>query len=757
MKNSGGQRKKVYKLKKRKTLIFSLLMLSTFLISIGGLLGAKSIITDMIKYFAAGDVPANLKDRVSNNNGTYNISLEVTGEAEKQPNKANVIVIVDRSGSMRDDTGTDGYTPVSYDGNNLYGLVDGEYVRLYRLAGNYTEFTGTPSSSGTYYGWFNKQFLRVYYNNGTYYRTREGSSMWGYTYSDPYDGTVYTRTNQNTNYYYTPDGSRYNGQRYSRQQSGQSRLGATQEAVNNLAETLLSYNGRDGNPTDTIEMALVSFAGTASTNVSKTNDYDTFETAVNRLSADGGTNWEAALRQANGINFNDSDPTYVIFFTDGAPTIRNNGTGTTGTGQEEEPNMSNCYNAATDDATTLANKYGADKFYTIFAYGESYGSSYLSQLTSAAGAPSSNNYSAENTADLQAAFAEILGKIEMAGIGNVKMDDGTPNDISIESASGQVQVVDLLEVDTSSFKYWKKTSESEEFVEWTSADDPAPPAAEFDGSHVTWDLSNLGVLENGVTYKVTFDVYPSQYTYDLVADLKNGTKNYSDLPSEIKQYLHADYTLETNTSATLSYDDTRDSAGIQSVPFTEDLGPVATDSSTISIKKIWNNLLDGRMDKPITVNLQRDKVNFYPVELNSDNQWEKDDIFIAVGLAKLSDSGELKVLDVGHDYKFAELGYEAFNWNLETETVHPMLINGVRTKLILVDSAPSGMGAATYYVDPSTGDKYYKLANGNVYVDAGTEPNIQATNHRRSNLNVKKLVDGEAANPEDEFLLEIKN
>ena len=64
--------------------------------------------TNSKKVNAAGDIPAHEKTRTSNNDGTYKISLSVTGDVTKKPNKANVIVILDSSGSMNNRTGGTG-------------------------------------------------------------------------------------------------------------------------------------------------------------------------------------------------------------------------------------------------------------------------------------------------------------------------------------------------------------------------------------------------------------------------------------------------------------------------------------------------------------------------------------------------------------------------------------------------------------------------------------------------------------------------
>ena len=666
----------------------------------------KSILNSARNVFAAGDEPVINKARTNNGDGTYKLSLSVKGDSEKIVPKANVIVIVDRSGSMDTQSGTGAYVPTTSTGTGLYGFVDGNYVPLERRG-----------TSGNRTFWYN--------------------------------------------------GVQYTGQRY-QYDSTATRMQATQAAVNGLASSLLAHNGGD-NPDDTIEMALVSFATNAQTNVANTTSVSTFTTAVNGLDADGGTNWEAALQQANGINFGDDDPTYVIFFSDGSPTFHstnggynnwNNTYRVYGSGQEQEPNMERSYTQAVDDAAALANKFGKENFYTIFAYGTNVGAGYMSDLTAAAGAPAGNNYSASNTAELQDAFDEILENIELAGIGDAVINDGTTNQVSTSTG-----VVELLEVDENSYKYYKNGEE------WTDPENDDEIAAHLVDGVVKWDLSKLGVLENDVTYEVTFDVYPSQTTYDYIADLENGVIEYSDLPAEVQKYLHQSgtalsgysYSLDTNTEdVTLTYDDTRDEEGPQTIDFNK-LNSVATTSDSISISKEWDNSIDSRKERPVSVRILKtdDDGEFQnycftsscTAELNESNNWSLSDIHIATGLARLS-GNTLTVLDTGHDYKFDELGSEAYNWELETEVVHPMLINGVLTKLILVEEDAPDMGSDSYRT--IDGKEYYKLDNGKVYVKSNDGANIKAENHRRSNLNIKKNVTGENANPNDKFEFTIK-
>ena len=591
---------------------------------------------------AAGDVPDHEKNLIVNDDGTYTIALNVTGDSEKKIQKVNVIVIVDRSGSMDDSSGTGAYVPSNQNGTNMYGLIDGEYVPLTRV------------------------------DNG-----------WG----------------SNPRYTYFYNGEQYTGQRYQYDATA-TRMQATQAAVNSLAETLLDYNGKDGNPNDTVQMALVSFATTARTDVTSTTSFSTFSNAVNGLDAAGGTNWEDGLDEAEGISFGDNDQTFVIFFSDGSPTFHssdggygnwNQGYGVYGSGYEQEPNMERSYTQAVDDATSLATKVGVKNFYTIFAYGTTVGAGYMSDLTTAAGAPAENNFSASNTAELNDAFATILESIEMAGIGAVSLEDGTTS--SVTTTTGEIS--NLLTVDENSYKYYRaggtNSDNTEKYdsnangglgEEWTDA-----PAATFENGAVKWDLSSEGVLENGVTYTVTFDCWPSQTTLDIVAEIKNDPNYYNSLDANIKKYIDENGNLKTNTKASISYTDTRTGESKSDDFINPD--PVSTAAvEELAITKEWENTLDGQAAEPITLTVTRDGTDHHTVTLSNDNNWEAS-TFISIGILRHSDSGNLtdsagnkyEVLETGHDFTFTEPSDLGYYWEIEVLTVRPMLLDNTLTML----------------------------------------------------------------------------
>ncbi len=728
------------------TFIVSALLL--IIVSIVGL-----SIFNAVNVNAEGE-PAHHKSIDSNGDGTHKLSLDVTGEAIKKAQKANVIVVFDTSSSMNSSTGnqTISYTPTNSTGgtfyqNDLYGLIDGNYVQLSR------------TSTGSWY-------------NPTYH-------FW-------YNNTEYT------------------GQRYTRQNANQSRLAAAKEATNSLASALLAHNG-NGNPNDTIEIALVDFANTAEIAQTPTTDYDTFAAKVNSRNAgnnDRGTNWEAGFRTALNVDFgsNDNDPTYVIFVSDGNPTFylqdpQNTQRG--GSGQEDNNNINTSYNQAVPAAKAVVDaKYN---LYTIGIYGNV---DRMENITTAAGTTKDHYFAAADTAALQAAFAEILEKIEMSGIGNARIEDGTTEAIKIETTDTH----GMLVVDTNSFTYtvtlpieengkvkintqeatlngntitWGNGKsvtgkvEGNNFVyNWTEANDLttiAPPAAQDKNGKIIWDLKELGVLINNATYTVSVDVWPSQETYDLVADLKNGTKKYEDLDENITKYLSKDYILETNTGASLFYTDTRTTEGEKETFYNNppDIG-TATDKISIE-KKFEEGIIDDAYNKikEIKVNVQRDGENFYPAILKP-GHWKETDINISTGLmrTKTTTEGEVttttvEVLEKGHDYKFAELDEEAYNWQLETQTIHPMLINNELTELILIDevtqdkyTVPSEMDDTNVmYATGTDGKAYYRLEKGSkkVYVVGTKSPNVEAINHRRSHLNISKIVDSTDAPKTDTF------
>ena len=576
--------------------------------------------------------PAAAKTLTNNGDDTYTLSLSVTGRAQSssESNKADVIVVLDCSGSMDE---------------SVEGYVENDTGR---------------------YGYFLGEYQQLYYRSGDRYIKLD---------NDEYTGKVYWRTI--FRYYYE-----YTGQRYS-YQSG-NRLSVSKATVTTLASELLSNNTAD-NP-DTVQMSLVSFATYASTAVVGTSDIATFNSALNTINvAPGyiaGTNWQAALETANSIATRPGADVYVIFVSDGNPTEYVGG----GSGQETSGNIATSYQKAVPAAKAIVN--AGKNFFGIGAFGNV---TRMQELVKDAGAPAGNCYNVSDQVGLQKAFAEIIGQITKSlSYTDIKFEDNVTTMTSM-----------LVSADPSGFTYTRSGGAYGTGEEWTGA-----PAAGYAGGAVTWDLGDL-VLEDGVTYTVSFKVWPSQEAYDLVADLNNGLVTYESLTEDQQAQLVRvgdGYALKTNLEANLGYTQietkttstepagykegqpandgytyTKDPAtgiytGVRETPGTavlENPEPMLLAESLIYVTKSWEDSLDPT-DRPDEVTLEimdGDKV-YTSVTLSETNNWTQQ-VYVAPGMIV---NGQ--TLEPGHEYSIAESGIH-FRYEMEADSFHPMLVDGV--------------------------------------------------------------------------------
>ena len=215
-----------------------------------------------------------------------------------------------------------------------------------------------------------------------------------------------------------------------------------------------------------------------------------------------------------------------------------------------------------------------------------------------------NYFNASDTSALTEAIESIFQTIVNAlGVTNVGIADGTTNEV--ETSTGEIS--ELLEV-IEEYQYWISipldssnqfqrvnltSGEMETYTVTDNGDGTStvrwgsnsvtvngsvsdgnlkygwtgknalynydPPQAKLENGSVNWNLSSVGTLLDGVTYSVTFDVYPSQTTLDIVADIKNdpyvdesNQGAWGELDSNIQQYIDKNGNLSTNTTATLT-------------------------------------------------------------------------------------------------------------------------------------------------------------------------------------------------------------
>lgn len=459
------------------------------------------------------------------------------------------------------------------------------------------------------------------------------------------------------------------------------RLQAAKNAVNNLAEHLSEKTNSKGEPL--VRMSLITFSTRASlpvvgmTDLTKTepeSGLDKIKKAVNKLSADGGTNWDHALQIANEEN--DLDPgraTFVIFVTDGDPTFRNTRMDVTDLDLQRETNdqawnvygqnvpnnwyisdsvygpgdndkTGQCYAAAVEQGKAIV---AAGK--NIFTIGISKDVTKVDKFNSDIGG--NGAYLATDSEGLQKAFADVEASISGAsGWGNIQMTDGITN------LTNTVQKTGLINVG-GDFTYWKapapenwaSMSDAEKNAYKPAADDyeewdPVAAGAalaqynEQTGA-VVWNMGDKFMPEAGVTYQVRFKVWPSQEAYDYIAKLNNGTIAYDTLPADVKAQIIKSgntYTLKTNEpDAKTTYQtavktgNTVTTSGEPKTlmfPTVEDLN-LSVDK--MKVKKEWVNSLDpeSRWMSEVTLDLTDDKgAKYKSIVLNDNNQYTDEKI-----------------------------------------------------------------------------------------------------------------------------------
>ena len=376
------------------------------------------------------------------------------------------------------------------------------------------------------------------------------------------------------------------------------RIDIAKTAVNSLASSLLN-NNNSSNP-DAVQLGLVTFAGKTevykpTTNITVFNKYiETVSVQGNGRNWLGGTNWEGGLLDANGYSFGDGDkdPTYVIFVSDGKPTFRVSSNGYTddyeysyndahdvyGTGSETDDNVKRCKSAAVKAASSILN--AKKKLYAVNAFSGSSGAeSNMKDLFGSEAAAAPYYYNAKDSNALNSAFTSICDEINQnLAYANVEITDGiTTNTATNINASTLINgspsgfEYDIYMTDEegnkidSTFAAFKTAfgrtetrpngltdTEVQTLFDAFNADKAEVLPAEFNGSSVDWKIKGVGnnkKLMGGVTYSVSFIVWPKQAAYDALADNINNGNEYSN-------------EVATNTDAWLKYDVLKEVNGI---------------------------------------------------------------------------------------------------------------------------------------------------------------------------------------------------
>lgn len=435
--------------------------------------------------------------------GKINITLSVTGNTDTSESKssANLIVVLDTSGSMNE-----GVDKVSNpDTDKTYYVQDGNYnwyeVSYHKESRSYYDY---------YYGY-------VTLPAGWYYDV---------------DNTA--RVPQGTQFY----------------SSETTRLGVAKSALDRLADQLILQDN------STVKISLETFSkyGKVPSEYYGGGQSATFKELVNKLPAEGGTNWTDALAKANEKADEDhSTPTYIVFLSDGKPTYTMKNNSLDGNGKESQSNEK--ISGFVTDAVNTANARPKSVlgFYAIYTGSDAAASmnNFASRINAS---PNSRAIDGSNSTALQSAFSDIVKTINK-GISytNVKITDTKSNYVDYVLPDGKAP----------EFTYAKGGAS------WANA-----PKATFENGQVSWDLRDLK-LEKGVTYSVSFEVTLNQDAYDEAA---LGKLKDNQVPTNSAAQLAYSTVITTN-----GHDETTEQKPID-IPSPVVSVPV----SSISVTKVWD-------------------------------------------------------------------------------------------------------------------------------------------------------------------------
>lgn len=609
----------------------------------------------------AGEVPKSLKTVKTNNDGTYDITLEIEGVSSKKNDatKANVVVVYDTSGSMSEAAVYAAAT------NGRYGLVGGEYVNLHRRRGASCDEIEDDSTTGT-------------------------------VYSDS--------SCRNT----------YSGTRY---KVDKTRMDVAQAAVNGLAEKLMAWNDPTNDDfKDVVQMAFIDFATYTGSTKGPTVNLTTFQGWVNNTPIssgnDAGTNWEAALNAANNVSFGDTDKTYIIFVSDGNPTFRDSrlnagyydtdgcrsefrtfggGCSVWGSGNSD-PDPHRNFSAAKTIADAIVGNTNKE-LYAVGAFGDATNMQNLGGTYK----------DAANQSALEAAFDDIADKITMGlSVADLQIEDGitTATSAEIKGTAGN-------------FRYSVPESWGTDYHQAT-----------FENGSVHWNPGEYKTLSNGEKASVTFTVWPSQEAMDCIASIRNNDGGCSMTDAELATFglgknEDGSFRLITNSKATFKYrtatkiegsDEQTYSALSPENDFDEQRDPTNLPETDLEVMKLWADGMDpGQRDdiKEISLDLFIDREeNSDPIEHyvfnregSEGNAWKNSYTYaVAPGVMKKLDGtpateglrglgpivkvGETEyvVLEPGHDYEFDNEEYElndggSNHYHITKRKYHPMIVD----------------------------------------------------------------------------------
>lgn len=491
--------------------------------------------------------------------------------------------------------------------------------------------------------------------------------------------------------------------------NGVKKIEALKDSVNNFLDSAAKVNEQSGS--SMVQVSLISFASNAYLRANLTDDFDSVKTKVNQLSADGATRADLGLETVKQVTGTRSDAKQVvIFFTDGGPTKHNS------------PFEDEC----AQDAVTVAKELKASGK-TIYSIGVVSGADPSDttklDINKFLNAVSSNypNATAEykqqgwsrkyvTTFDLgeggdngyfrAAADADALDKI----FDEIQKEETTTygfTGVSIEDTlSGYVELSDKNYAVTAKDANGNEVT-LEEGTDYTLT---------YDESAKKFTVVFQNMLQDGVTYTLSYNVKPTQKAYDEYAD---NDGSYGDTVGDVDTDLDGNTTssgqpgFHSNESACLAY-----TANGKKHVCSDNLYPhpvIQVVSSTLHIEKQWEG--NGNKPESVTVDVKcGDKVyKTVTLKADKDGEWTAD-VVIPAGEKKTYTVTET---NLSPSWK-PSYCYRLYGWDFPEEgnaVTIPESPSGTSATVIITNSSIS---VASLPLTGGTTDRQWLMIGGGI-------------------------------------------
>ena len=482
-----------------------------------------------------------------------------------------------------------------------------------------------------------------------------------------------------------------------------------------------------------IQFGLITFDKSAS-NVSLgganwTGNQETMKSAVSGITLGSGTNWEAAFAKVNSYPAPGNDnPIYVVFFTDGDPTQYVGHIVGTSNARSSHASMYPALSAARKTVNLGYQLYG------IFAYGtsDSVTNGFLKTLINfayndsnahedylwiASPLPGTNNSESYPTVEeaiegianlilkkytftdvaIHDGITDMTTQVAIAGNFEYQITYTDAQDHTLHTVPITVNGDGSITIPAVTYHYLNDKNEVVEKTTEAVTITGAVYSQDANGhGSVDWHLAKTAgdgtyyKLEPGWKYQVSFPVWPSQDTYDILAAIRNGEITFNDPnatwkgePIDWSQFKDAE-NLYTNTSASVTYRQITQTNGVDGEPSEQKSAPIPEKPymellpTKLRITKEWiDDLTDGEdRPNPLKLMVTSDGEDYVEVELTP-NDWTAE-VYIAPGIYvtpgdydSATTGDNAGVLETGHVYSVREVN--APHYELDVTPVHPML------------------------------------------------------------------------------------